>query len=371
MTAKGLVHVLAGCRLRTGNPVGWLAAVVAIVGMLLAGCAPAAESELVPPPDEPLPTDVPQGTKLVVADQNEAVQTLMRASGAHDELAAATEYANFLGGPAILEAIRAGSVDLAAVGDTPPIQAHAAGESVPIVAARKQSKPDYRFAVAPGVTVDRLTDLAGKRISYGEGTGRQPFVLRALRKAGLQPTDVELIPLQAADFPDAIRTGQVDVAVLNEPHFTRYLRDYRDAGASAVPEAELDGVASGLQYLYARGEALRDPAKAAAIRDFVYKWVAAVTWSREYPDTWIDAYHVDNQRLSRADGRTVVESEGAFTFPPLRGELVEIQQDSIDIIHDAGDIPERLTAEDEFDTRFDEVLDEAVEAAGARRVAAG
>lgn len=71
-----------------------------------------------------LPQQVPAGTKLVVADQNEALQTLIRASGVQAKLSSNVTYANFLGGPAILEAFRAGALDLATVGNTPPIQAH-------------------------------------------------------------------------------------------------------------------------------------------------------------------------------------------------------------------------------------------------------
>lgn len=44
---------------------------------------------------------------------------------------------------------------------------------------------------------------------YGEGTGRQPFVFNALKLAGLTRKDVKLVPRRAADFPDAVRSGQV------------------------------------------------------------------------------------------------------------------------------------------------------------------
>jgi hypothetical protein len=83
-----------------------------------------------------LPTVIPAGTALVVADQNEELQTLMIASGEQDKLAGKVTYANFLGGPSILEAFRARALDLAQVGDAPPIQAQAAGETLAIVAAR-------------------------------------------------------------------------------------------------------------------------------------------------------------------------------------------------------------------------------------------
>lgn len=303
-----------------------------------------------------LPTVVPNGTSLMVADQNEELQTLMAASGEQAKLAAKITYANFLGGPAILEAFRAGALDLATVGNTPPIQAQAAGVRILIVAARTSSRPDDGFAVRPGLKVSTLAEFRGKRIAYAEGTARQPFVLAALNLAGLRKKDVVLVPLRVSDFPDAIRSGQVDIAPLNEPHFSRYLRDYADRGASALPASEYERMPRGLSYLYAAGTALDSPAKAAAIRDFVVHWIAANKWSRAHSDRWIEAYYVEKQNLKEADGRAIVTSEGVFGFPPLH-TLVERQQELVNLIYEAGDIPRRLDAREEFDLRFDEVIE--------------
>lgn len=323
---------------------------IGLAALLLAaavGSSPAAAA------DDTVPHDVPAGTRLVVADQNEALQTLMKASGEQDRLVADVTYANFLGGPAILEAFRAGALDLASVGNTPPIQAQAAGEAIPIVAAVTSAVVDYSLAVRPGLTVKTLEDLKGKRISYAEGTGRQPFVLHALKAAGLTRKDVVLVPLRVSDFPDAIRTGQVDVAVLNEPHFSRYLADTE--GANALPDSEHDRLPRRLSYLYASARALADPGKAAAIRDFVTHWITAKRWAAANTDAWVKAYFVDRQRLSAVDGRTIAVSEGEPTFP-LLSELVQRQQELVDIIHEAGDLPERLDASRQFDLRFDAVI---------------
>jgi sulfonate transport system substrate-binding protein len=305
-------------------------------------------------PQDALPTTVPRGTKLVVADQNEALQTLMAASGQQGQLASTATYANFLGGPSILEAFRAGALDLATVGNTPPIQAHAAGEKILIVSARLSSEPDYQFAVRPGLKISKFEEFRGKRVAYGEGTGRQPFVLNALKLAGLTKKDITVVPLRAADFPDAVRSGQVDIAALNEPHFSRYLADYADRGASALPAAETNRLPRGITYLYASAEALKNPAKTAAIRDFVIRWIAANRWAHANPKEWVQAYYVKKQRLKEADGLKIVESEGTASFPPLR-TLIASQQALIDIIYEAGDLRRRLDAKEEFDLRFDQV----------------
>lgn len=301
------------------------------------------------------PPQVPSGTALVVGDQNEVLQTVMTASGEQARLRVKVSYANFLGGPAVLEAFRARALDLATVGNTPPIQAQAAGERVLIVAAWQLSGPEYGLAVRPGLTLTRLADLRGKRIGYAEGTARQPFVLNVLKLAGLTRTDVTFVPLRAADFPDAIRSGGIDVGPLNEPHLSRYLADYADRGASAIPASEITRLPRGLSYLYASGGALDDAAKTAAIADFVTHWIAAVRWSKANRDAWVDAYYVTRQNLSAADGRKIEETAGAVSFPLLSG-LVETQQATADLIYQAGDLPKRLDARAEFDFRFDEVI---------------
>lgn len=302
-----------------------------------------------------LPVDVPPGTKLVFAGQNEVPQTLLAASGEQAKLASEVTYANFLGGPAILEAFRAGALDIAMVGNTPPIQAHASGEALPIVAARLSTAPDYKLAVRPGLTVETLEELRGKNIAYAEGTGRQPFVLAALKAAGLTRNDVTFVPLRAADLPDAVRGGQVDVAPLNEPHFSRYLKKFADLGTSALPPSEHDRLPRRIDYLYASGTSLADPAKAAAIRDVVIRWIAANRWAMNDRSGWATEYYVKRQDFAPEDAEVTAQAEGTFSFP-LLSSLIARQQSIIDLIVDAGDLPGPLDAREEFDLRFDNVI---------------
>ena len=112
-------------------------------------------------------------SKLVVADQSELVRNLLDASGQRKSLDFDIEFPNFAGGPAILEAIRAGALDIAYVGDTPPIQARASGTLLPIVATFTREVAQYRLTSRPGLKIEKLSDLKGKKLSYVEGSGRQ------------------------------------------------------------------------------------------------------------------------------------------------------------------------------------------------------
>ncbi|WP_190816893.1 ABC transporter substrate-binding protein [Saccharopolyspora pogona] len=320
--------------------------------------------------DAPLPTEIPPGTKLVVADQQERLQSLFRASGEFDKIPVKPEFANFTGGPEVLEAFRSEAADIAIVGDTPPIYAQASGEDVPIIAAYRIDPNSTRLAVTPGANVRTLSDLRGKKIAYAEGTAQQSSVLRALEKAGLTTNDVQLVRLQLAEFNDAVRTGAVDVAPLNEPRLTRFLTQTGGQGTT-IPVAETEGTSTGLSFLYTRRAALEDPAKAAAIRAFVDHFVAARQWAATHPSEWIDSYYVKNQGVTRADGERIVASEGEVVFPKIDDALIATQQHTIDLLRADGGLPKPLNANEHFDRRFDAVVDESVRRIGASRAENG
>ncbi|RRQ29402.1 ABC transporter substrate-binding protein [Rhodococcus sp. Eu-32] len=327
----------------------------------LTGCANDDTPENALASDAPLPTEIPAGTKLVIADQSEFQQSVLRASGELDKLPFDYEFANFVGGPAILEAFRAGAADVARVGDTPPIQALIAGQDVPIILGTQSDPDNTRLAVAADRGITTLADLKGKKIAYAEGTAQQAIVLRALTKAGLSTDDVELVRLQLAEFPDAIRTGQVDVAPLNEPNLTRFLNN---PGTSLIDTSESGGTSTGLSYLYARREAIQDPAKAAALQAYTASFIRAVQWANDNPEQWLQSYYVENQGLTPEDGRRIVESLGPYVFPKLDDALVQRQQDTIDVIDDAGELPKSVEASDGFDLRFADVASRTVEEVG-------
>lgn len=346
---------------RHGRTTAALLAVATVATLGLTGCANN-DKPVGPVADTPLPVEVPAGTKIVVADQQERLQTALRVSGELDKLPFKVEFANFIGGPAILEAFRAEAADIAPVGDVPPIHALAAGQDVPIVAAYQTSSTALKLAVAPGKQITKLTELKGKKIAYAEGTAQQAAVLRALDKAGLKPADVQLVRLQLAEFLDAVRTGQVDVAPLIEPNVTRLLRT---PGASLIPDSETEGIYGGLAYLYARRAVVQDPAKAAATRALVGAYIRAYQWTNTHQDEWARKYYIENQKVSADDAKRIVDSLGILTFPQLNQQLVDRQQATIDAIDKAGELPKKVQAANGFDLRFDAAITEAVSASGA------
>lgn len=298
---------------------------------------------------------VPEGTKLVVADQSELIRNLLDASGERKSITSDLELPNFASGPAILEAMRAGALDIAYVGDTPPIQARASGTPLPIVATVSREKSEYRLVARPGLKIDDLAQLKGKRVSYIEGSGRQVFLVEALNRAGLTLDDVTLVPLRVADLPDAIRTRSVDVAVLQEPHVTRLTHQI---GASAVSDPRERELLPGTWYIYARPEALADPAKHAAIGEFLAAAIRAAEWSNQNREEWGKEYYTDFQRIPANDTTAILASQSLMEFQTST-EGIPHHQRLIDILAQAKALPERFDAQGSFSDDFDPVIEAA------------
>jgi sulfonate transport system substrate-binding protein len=333
-----------------------LAAVAATVGPL-AGCGSDSDGEAAAASDAPLATEVPAGTKLTIADDANKLAALMRLSGEQDKLAAEVGYANFTSGPLRLEAIRAGRAQIAAVGDVPPILAQFSDAGVPIVGAIRRTGGGDRLATSPESGIARLEDLRGKKVAINEGTAQQAIALRNLKAAGLSLDDIEPVALDLAEFVDALRTNQVDAAVVKQPDRSRYLADHASAGARALDNAP--GANPGLFYLSASTKALGDEALAAAVRDFVVHWYRAQQWLNENKDVWEREYLIGDQKIPPEDAGAITESDGSAEFPKLDA-LIATQQETVDILQEAGAFPgKKLDARGQFDLRFDGLTAEA------------
>lgn len=301
--------------------------------------------------DAPIPVAVPQGTTLVVADDANRLKTLFRLSGEQDRLSADVSYANFSSGPLRLEAIRSGNAQLGRVGDVPPILAQYSDAGVPIVGAVKYDGNGLVLATSPKSGIRSLKDLAGKKIAINEGTAQQAVVLRNLKSVGLSIKDVQPVNLGLAEFADGLRAEQVNAAVLKQPDRVRYLASTEGEGSIEIPNAP--GAYPGLYYVYASQEALSDPARAAAIREFVIAWYRAEQWLNDNKQAWIDEYLIKDQKVGPEDARAIAEADGRTTVPGFTEELINTQQETIDLLQEAGGFAgKQLRAKDEFDSRF-------------------
>ena len=333
---------------------------------LLAGCGGAAEagggSGTKLALDAALPTEVPDGTKIVVGDP--ATQKALELSGQIDKVSKFVQFANLSGGPQTTEAFRAKALDLGSVAEIPPIHATWTGLHVKIVASKFRqdalNHPIYELGIAPGVQVKSLADLRGKKIAYSPGQAQGALVLKVLKKAGLTKDDVEFVELPSTGdvYSNALAAKQVDVAPIGGVQIKRYLTKYGKDGATTIQH----GIRDDAGHLYGPTESLEDAGKAAAIRAYVAAWGVAQQWIDKHPKEWIEGYYVKDQGLTTADGEWLVKNAG---HPEISGdwsEAIKRQQETIELLAKETD-NKVIQAADLYDLRFQTVATDAIKGA--------
>jgi aliphatic sulfonates family ABC transporter substrate-binding protein len=128
----------------------------------------------------------------------------------------AVEWIEFQFGPPMLEAMRVGSIDIGAVGDTPPVFAQAAHGDLLYVAANRGAPQSV--LLPPGSAIQTLTDLKGKKVAFGRGSSAHNFTLLVLEKAGLSYGDIQPVYLGPADAGAAFSQGAIDAWSIWEPY---------------------------------------------------------------------------------------------------------------------------------------------------------
>ena len=126
------------------------------------------------------------------------------------------EWTEFQFGPPMLEAMRVGSIDIGAVGGTPPVFAQAAHGDVLYIAAHRGAPQS--ILLPPGSKIQTLADLKAKRFAFGRGSSAHHFALMVLEKAGLRYDEIEPVYLGPADAGAAFQRGAIDVWSIWEPY---------------------------------------------------------------------------------------------------------------------------------------------------------
>jgi sulfonate transport system substrate-binding protein len=147
---------------------------------------------------------------LMAAKANRVLEVLLEPKGT------SVEWIEFQFGPPMLEAMRVGSIDVGAVGDTPPVFAQAAHADLLYVAGNRAAPQSVLLPA--GSKISTLADLKGKKLAFGRGSSAHNFALMVLEKAGLRYDQVEPVYLGPADAGAAFERGAIDAWSIWEPY---------------------------------------------------------------------------------------------------------------------------------------------------------
>lgn len=125
------------------------------------------------------------------------------------------------GGSAALQALVSGAVDYAATSFDAAVQAFAAGGDIRRFASTGRL-PLFALATAPGTAeqIEALADLQGRSVGVSAlGNADHALLLYLLTEAGVDTSTVSFANL-GTNMYDALRLGQVDAGMVQEPALT-------------------------------------------------------------------------------------------------------------------------------------------------------
>ena len=207
--------------------------------------------------------------------------TVLKAQGKLEaslaKLGVTVQWAEFMAGPPLLEAMNVGAIDLSAdVADTVPLFAQAAGAKLVYVAQEAPSPTAQAILIPANSPLKDPSELKGKKIALTKGTGGHYLLIATLARAGLSFKDITPVYLTPADGRAAFERRSVDAWVTWDPFLSA---GEMQAGARILADGR--GVASYQRYYLASSQyAAARPEVLAVIFDELR---AAGRWVKDSP----------------------------------------------------------------------------------------
>lgn len=143
-----------------------------------------------------------------------------------------------------------------------------------------EQMPDGGTIVA-NPSIKAVSDLCGRRVAYVQEPGTDAVLQEALRSAGLQPADVDLVSMDATYLPEALGHRDVDAVV--------YAADPMAAGADERNARVLYSCSKrsdNITVLVAKEPLAKDRRR---LKQFVFGWLRSVDYVRSNP---CDSYSI-------------------------------------------------------------------------------
>jgi sulfonate transport system substrate-binding protein len=246
------------------------------------------------------------------------------------------KWIEFTSGPPLLEAMSIGSVDLGAVGDTPPIFAQAANANVVYVAGSPITN-GQGVLVPANSNIRSIADLKGKRVGFTKGSSAHNVVIATLEKAGLAYEDITPVYLTPPDAGPAFANGSIEAWAIWDPYF-------------AIGEKRQNG-----RILINAHEVAKSNSFYLANRNFANAYVRE---TREVIDglaeaaRWAEANRAEvASALAAVTGvplevQTVAANRASFLIGPVTDDIVTTQQAVAERFHKLGLIPKPIAVRD-------------------------
>ncbi len=235
----------------------------------------------------------------------------------------------FNAGPALIEALFAGDIDIGYVGPNPAVNGYvkSSGSALRVIAGA--SSGGVLFVVRPGAHINSAKDLSGKKLATPQLGGTQDVALRHyLQQNGLNTVDkggtVQIIPAQNPDILTMFKQGQIDGAWMPEPWASRLIQE--DQGKVLVDERTLWPNNQFTTTVVVARKAFLD-SHPDLVSKFLQAHVETVQYIKNNPDA---AKTIINSELKRLSGKGLADNtltpalkNTDITYDPLASSFVQ------------------------------------------------
>lgn len=267
---------------------------------------------------------------LVIARQQASLEKHFTAQGID------VKWIEFSSGPPMMEAMNVGSVDLGAVGDSPPVFAQAAGAAIVYVAGQPITN-GQGILVPKDSPIRDIKGLKGKRIGFTKGSSAHNIVVQTLEKAGLTYADITPVYLTPPDAGPAFANGSIEAWAIWDPYFA--IGETRQNGRILINAREVTKTNS---FFIANREFAKN--HGAVLREIIDATTAAGHWAEQHRDEVAKSLAaITGVPL---DIQTVAANRANFVVGPVTDDIVATQQGVADRFYKLGLIPKPIQIRD-------------------------
>ena len=245
----------------------------------------------------------------------------------------AVKWIEFTAGPQMLEALNVGSIDFGSVGEAPPVFAQAAGANLLYAANEPASPHAERILVPKDSSVRTVAELKGKRVALNKGSNVHFLLVKALERAGLKYSDVEVSFLPPADARAAFESKSIDAWVIWDPYSASA---EADLGARTLADGS-DTVSNFQFFIAAKDYADKNPEVLSTLIRLL-----------DDNDHWIEG-HIKESAAIIAPQIGLIPAVAevslaryAYGVAPLTDAVAKRQQEIADTFYDLKLIPKKL-----------------------------
>ncbi|WP_330466792.1 aliphatic sulfonate ABC transporter substrate-binding protein [Micromonospora zamorensis] len=281
-------------------------------------------------------------SKLRIGYQRFGGLSLVKARGAAPDV----EWSLLESGPALTEALKAGSIDIGQVGEAPPVFAAAGKIPFSIIGTSAPIPQGEAVLVKADRGYRTFADLKGKTVALNKGSNVHWLLVQLLKANNMTLKDIQVKYLKPAEGRPAFDGGQVDAWVIWDPYFALA----EQPGVQVLADAT--GLASNREYVLAAPDAVtKQPDE---IRAFLQRYREVTDWGIAHPEERASTLAPELKIPQDVTGRALARSARPLApVTPAIGDELQAITDSfiaLDLIPGPVDIRSRV------DSRFSAVF---------------